>query len=149
MNVDEKNYFNIVISFFYTKLRHSPMHPTKINGENQKYQTFDIFKTVFLGFIFFQMRGKLSWYSLNPLQVGKPRNLEFRYLRFEDLIVIFQLGIYLERWMLFSVCTLYRLYQGQTRYAHCTDCTKDRQGIYAIQIVPRTNKVCPLYRLYQ
>ena len=68
MNVDEKNYFNIVISFFYTKLRHSPMHPTKINGENQKYQTFDIFKTVFLGFTFFSDEGDVVLvFSESPL----------------------------------------------------------------------------------
>ena len=47
-----------------------------------------------------------------------------------------------------KVCTLYRLYQEQTRYVHYTDCT-DRQGMHTIQIVPRTVKVCRLYRLYQ
>ena len=34
-----------------------------------------------------------------------------------------------------KVCTLNILDQGQTRYVHC----KDRQGMYAIQIVPRTD----------
>ena len=63
-----------------------------------------------------------------------------------------------------KVCTLYRLYRGQTRYigytdytkvrqgmhsAHCKDGSKDRQGMYSVQIVPRTDKVCTLYRLYQ
>ena len=63
-----------------------------------------------------------------------------------------------------KVCTLYRLYRGQTRYigytdytkvrqgmhsAHCKDGSKDRQGMYSVQIVPRTDKVCTLYGLYQ
>ena len=48
-----------------------------------------------------------------------------------------------------KVCTLYRLYQGQTRYIQCTDCTKERQDIYTVQIVPRTDKVCTLNILYQ
>ena len=48
-----------------------------------------------------------------------------------------------------KVCTLYRLYQGQTRYLRYTDCTKDKQGMSIVQIVSMTDKVCTLYRLYQ